>query len=108
MLVRGEPNGYSKSHQVLLGYDKAKSGFIARRLEESNIIIDNLCRIGTNEVTRMGMGEAQMEEIAEIMGLVIHGKKPSDVVRKRTKSLIKDFKTPKFVLRAAAEADGKA
>ncbi|MGA2198468.1 MAG: serine hydroxymethyltransferase, partial [Nitrososphaerales archaeon] len=108
VLVRGESNGYSKSHQVLLGYDKAKSGFIARRLEESNIIIDNLCRIGTNEVTRMGMGPAQMEEIAEIMGLVIHGKKPSDVVKKRTKSLIKDFKTPKFVLKAAAEADGNA
>jgi glycine hydroxymethyltransferase len=108
VLVRGASNGYSKSHQVLLGYDRTKSGFIAKRLEESNIIIDNLCRVGTNEATRMGMGPAQMEEIAELMGLVIHGKKPADVVKKRVKSLIKDFKTPKYVLRSAAESAGKA
>ena len=105
--VRGASHGYSKSHQVLLGYDKTKSEFIAKRLEESNIIVDNLCRIGTNEVTRMGMGPAQMEEIAELIGIVVHGKKPSDVVKKRTKSLIKDFKTPRYVLRSAAEAASK-
>ncbi len=106
--VRGASHGYSKSHQVLLGYDKTKSEFIAKRLEESNIIIDNLCRIGTNEVTRMGMGPPQMEEIAELIGIVVHGKKPSDVVKKRTKSLIKDFKTPRYVLRSAAEAAARA
>jgi len=106
--VRGEPNGYSKSHQVLLGYEKAKAHLIARRLEESNIIIDNQCRVGTNEATRMGMGPAQMEEIAELMGMVIHGKKPADFVKKRVKSLTKDFRTPRYVLRSAAEATGKA
>jgi len=108
VIVRGRSNGYSKSHQLLLGYDKKKSEFIAKRLEESNIIIDNLCRMGTNEVTRMGMGPSEMEQIAELMGLVIHGKKPADVVKKRVKSLIKDFKTPRYVLRSAAEGSAKA
>jgi len=108
VVVRGAANGYSASHQVLLGYDKTKSEFIAKRLEESNIIVDNLCRLGTNEATRMGMGPAQMEEIAELIGIVIHGKKPADVVKKRTKSLIKDFKVPRYVLRSAIENAGKA
>ncbi len=101
MHVRGASHGYSKSHQVLLGYDKTKSEFIAKRLEESNIIVDNLCRVGTTEVTRMGMGPAEMEEIAELIGIVVHGKKPADIVKKRVKSLIKDFRTPKYVLRTA-------
>ena len=42
------------------------------------------------------------------MGIVVHGKKPSDVVKKRVKSLIKDFRTPKYVLRSAADAGDEA
>jgi glycine hydroxymethyltransferase len=108
VMVRGAAHGYSKSHQVLLAYDKAKCEFIARRLEESNIIIDNLCRVGTSEATRMGMGPAEMEEVADIIATVIQGKKPADIVKKRVKSLIKDFKTPRYVLRTAVEAAAKA
>lgn len=106
--VRGAAKGFSKSHQVLLGYDRTKSEFFAKRLEEANIIVDNLCRVGTNEATRMGMGPAQMEEIAELMALVIHGKKPADVVKKRVKTLTKDFRTPRYVLRSATEDSRKA
>lgn len=105
--VRGAAKGYSKSHQVLLAYDRAKSEFFAKRLEEANIIVDNLCRVGTNEATRMGMGPAQMEEVAELMALVIHGKKPADFVKKRVKTLTKDFRVPKYVLRSVAEGAQK-
>jgi glycine hydroxymethyltransferase len=108
VLVRGASKGYSKSHQVLLGYDKVKSEFLAKRLEESNIIVDNALRIGTGEATRMGMGPAQMEEVGELIGLVVHGKKPADFVKKRVKTLTKDFRTPRYVLRSAAENAGKA
>jgi len=107
VLVRGASKGYSKSHQVLLGYDKVKSEFIAKRLEESNIIVDNALRIGTAEATRMGMGPAQMEEVGELIGLVVHGKKPADFVKKRVKTLTKDFRAPRYVLRSAAENAGK-
>jgi glycine hydroxymethyltransferase len=107
VLVRGATKGYSKSHQVLLGYDKAKCEFIAKRLEESNIIVDNACRIGTGEATRMGMGPEQMEEIGELIGLVVHGKKPADFIKRRVKTLTKDFRTPRYVLRSAAEATQK-
>lgn len=106
--VRGALHGYSKSHQVLLSYDKAKSEFIARRLEESNIIIDNAGRVGTSELTRLGMGPAEMEQVAELMATVIHGRKPADFVKKKVRSLIKDFKTPKYVLRSVAENQEKS
>jgi glycine hydroxymethyltransferase len=107
VVVRGAAKGYSKSHQVLLGYDKTKSEFLAKRLEEANIIVDNLCRLGTCEATRMGMGPTEMQEVAELMGLVIHGKKPADFVKKRVKTLTKDFRTPRYVLRSAAENSQK-
>lgn len=107
VVVRGSAKGYSKSHQVLLGYDKTKSEFIAKRLEESNIIVDNMCRVGTCEATRMGMGPNEMQEIGELMAVVIHGRKPADVVKKRIKTLTKDFRTPRYVLRSAVESSQK-
>ena len=107
VLVRGASHGYSKSHQVLLGYDKSKTEFLAKRLEDANIIVDSSGRVGTAELTRMGMGPAEMEQIGELFGTVVHGKKPADLVRKRVKSLIKDFHAPKYVLRTVAEAQEK-
>jgi glycine hydroxymethyltransferase len=101
--VKGAALGYSKSHQVLLDCDKAKAELYAKRLEESNIIIDNGGRVGTAEATRMGMGPAEMDQIAELMSMVILGKKPADFTKKKVRSLIKDFRTPRFVLRSAVE-----
>ncbi len=101
--VKGAALGYSKSHQVLLGYDKAKAELYAKRLEESNIIIDNGGRVGTAEATRMGMGPAEMDQIAELMAFAIQGKKPSDFTKKKVRSLIKDYKVPRYVLRSVAE-----
>ena len=69
-------------------------------MEEANIIIDNMGRIGVSEVTRLGMGTGEMEQIGELISLVILGKKPPDIVQKRVKSLVKDFREPKYVLRA--------
>ena len=108
VVVRGQSQGYSKSHQVLLGYPKAKSELFAKRLEESNIIVDNMCRMGTSEATRMGMGPSEMDQIAELMAMVIHGRKPADFVKKRVKSLVKEFRTPRYVLRSAADVSGKS
>jgi glycine hydroxymethyltransferase len=102
--VKGAALGYSKSHQVLLDCDKAKADLYAKRLEESNIIIDNGGRVGTAEATRMGMGPAEMDQIAELMTFAIQGKKPSDFTKKKVRSLIKDFKVPRYVLRSSAES----
>lgn len=101
--VRGAACGYSKSHQVLLDCGKTKGELWGKRLEDSNIIIDNGGRVGTSEATRMGMGPQEMDQIAELMAAVILGKKPNDFIKKRVRSLTKDFRTPRFVLRSALE-----
>lgn len=98
--VRGASKGFTKSHQVLLDYDAKKLAFIADRLEQANIVSDTGGRLGTPEITRMGMGPHEMEEVAELVSMVVNGKKPADVVKKRVKSLAKEFREPKFVLRA--------
>jgi glycine hydroxymethyltransferase len=105
--VRGAAQGYSKSHQVLLEVDKAKGQLYAKRLEDSNIIIDNGGRVGTSEATRMGMGPAEMDQVAELMAFAIQGKKPSDFIKKKVRSLTKDFRTPRYVLKSVAEAEAE-
>ncbi len=101
--MKGAGSGYSKSHQVLLECDKSRGELYGKRLEEANIIIDNGGRVGTSEATRMGMGPAEMDQVAELMAMTIQGRKPSDYVKKKVRSLIKDFKTPRYVLRTVAE-----
>ncbi len=98
--VRGARRGYTKSHQALLDYDMDKLASFAKKLEQANIISDSGGRIGTAELTRMGYGPSEMEEVAELVSLVILGKKPADFVRKRVKSLVKQFQEPKYVLTA--------
>jgi hypothetical protein len=48
-----------------------------------------------------------MEEVGELMGLVVHGKKPADFIKKRVKTLTKDFRVPRYVLRSVAESAQK-
>ena len=96
--VKGGAVGYTKSHQVLLDYDQAKLEFLSMRLEQANIIGDNGGRIGTSELTRMGYGVNEMDEVAELVSLIILGKKPPDFVQKRVKTLVKQFQQPRFVL----------
>jgi glycine hydroxymethyltransferase len=102
--VRGSAFGYSKSHQVLLDYDMTRLKFYAQRLEQANIIIDNGGRIGTCEVTRMGLGPDDMEDVAELVSLIVLGKKPTDFVKKGVRSLVKRFPEQKFVLKTIPSA----
>lgn len=99
--LRGKPFGFTQSHQVLLDYDQQKLKFITSRLEQANIISDDGGRLGTQELTRMGYGPGEMEEVAELVAMIINGKKPVDFVQKRVKSLVKEFQQPRFVLSSA-------
>ncbi|MDV3244431.1 MAG: hypothetical protein LYZ66_04555 [Nitrososphaerales archaeon] len=98
--VRGASVGFTKSHQVLLDYDAKKLLSVAERLELANIISDNGGRLGTSELTRMGYGPREMEEVAELVSFVVLGKKPIDFVKKGVKALVKNFTEPKYVLRS--------
>ena len=98
--VRGAPFGYTKSHQVLLDYDLSRLGFYSAKLEQANIIIDNGGRVGTSELTRLGYGATDIEEVADLICLVVLGKKPVDFIKKRVKTLVKQHQEPKYVLRS--------
>lgn len=98
--VRGATLGYSKSHQLLLDYDPSRLQFLSQRLEQANIIIDNGGRIGTSEMTRMGFGPEEMDEVAGLLSQIILGKKPVDFVKNGVKSLVRGFVEPKYVLKS--------
>jgi len=82
-----EPYGFTESHQVAVNVTKTGGSIeAATRLEDANIIVnknllpgDNVTktvepsgiRIGTQELTRIGMGASEMDAIAELIKRVV-------------------------------------
>ncbi len=97
--VKCKEYGFTESHQVLLGYDEAKSKQVAKRLEQLDIITDTGIRLGTSEVTRRGMREPQMEEIAQLVSDSLSGRSQSssyDAIRRRVHKLTGEFSGVEF------------
>ncbi len=77
--VKFAHRGYTKSHQVHV----LEAGLIKRwgvnpndwsvALERNDIIVDSVARIGTNEVTRMGAKEPEMEALADLIARATKG-----------------------------------
>jgi glycine hydroxymethyltransferase len=93
--VLGAHKGYTRTHQVIADVRRFGGGLeVAQRLARANVITNkNLLpndapgdwdrpsglRIGTTEVTRLGMGEAEMERIAELIAaILVDGRDPVD------------------------------
>jgi len=112
--VVAEHLGFTESHTLLVSIVKHQDkvglgGDVERLLEDANIILNrNLLpwdiregrhytnpggiRLGTQEITRLGMGKSDMEIIAEFFkALIIDGKKPESV-RQEVIEFRKDFK----------------
>jgi glycine hydroxymethyltransferase len=94
--VLGAHKGFTRTHQVIGDVRRFGGGLeVAHRLAEANLITNkNLLpgdtpedwdrpsglRIGTTEVTRLGMGEAEMLTIADmIAGVLVEGRDPAHV-----------------------------
>jgi len=110
--------GFTESHQIVVDIaDHAKSiglgGDIEALLESSNIILNrNLLprdlaegrhyenpgglRIGTSEVTRLGMGKSEMQEIAEFIKKIIIDKKEPKKVKQEVIAFRKEFQEIKY------------
>ncbi len=102
-------HGFTKSHTLAL--DVAANGGGADRveaLEQANIIANkNLLpwddpkkamhpsgiRLGSQELTRLGMGPAQMEEVAQLIARVIVDHEDPAVVRTDVATLRRDFQS---------------
>jgi glycine hydroxymethyltransferase len=64
--VAGKPVGFTESHQVLMPFGN-DGGSIRDKLEPSGVIVDSMVRLGTNEVTRRGMGTKEMTTVAGLI-----------------------------------------
>ncbi|UCH31969.1 MAG: hypothetical protein JSV05_00810 [Candidatus Bathyarchaeota archaeon] len=95
--VVGSTLGFTKSHQILMDFGGYKQGRkIAELLERGNIIVDCGIRLGTSEITRLGMKENEMEQIAELLKQIVIDKKGPDQVRLDTKKLAEEFQDPEY------------
>jgi glycine hydroxymethyltransferase len=90
--VRCQHLGFTESHQVLLDYGGFELGrVIAEKLQDANIIVDCGVRIGTCEVTRRGMKEAEMVRIAELIKRTVMDNEQPENVKKDVGRLCADF-----------------
>jgi glycine hydroxymethyltransferase len=85
--VEARDFGYTRSHQIAVNVGAYGGGVaVAQRLEENDVIVNyNLLpydkdarnpsglRIGVQEMTRYGMGEAEMQRLAELLAAAIKG-----------------------------------
>ena len=83
--VAGDPDkGYTETHQVIVRVGYARGPEIARRLEDNNIIVNyqagpeeegftasGALRMGVAEMTRFGMGPADVEQVAQFISEVV-------------------------------------
>jgi len=104
--VVAEDKGFTRSHQILLDFKDYIGKWAAETLEKANIITNkNLLpwdpvensdnpsgmRLGTQEMTRVGMKESEMEYIAELFKKVIIDKKDPEEVKKEVSEFREDY-----------------
>ncbi len=84
--------GFTQSHQVILDFGDYKRGRkVAEKLQEASIIVDCVIRLGTCEVTRHGMKEAEMAKIAELIKRVVLDRESPEKIKKEVAKLRSDF-----------------
>ncbi len=118
--VLGEKVGFTESHTILVDV-KAQGGGrkVAENLEKANIILNmNLLpyddpskprnpsgiRIGTQEVTRIGMKESEMDEIAYFIKRVAMDNEDPNRVKEDVKDFKSQYKTVKYCFHEGKEA----
>jgi glycine hydroxymethyltransferase len=107
--VLGTHKGYTRTHQVAVHVAEHDGGYaVAERLAQANIIVNkNLMpddtsenwdqpsgiRLGTTEVTRLGMKEPEMEQIADFISRVLVAGEPPQQVAKDVAAFREGFQT---------------
>ncbi len=105
--VSCEHKGFTESHQLVVEVSEFGGGTkVAKDLEKANIILnknlmpwDNIdssidpsgIRIGTQELTRLGMKEKDMEDVAELIKRAVIDADDKESVKKDITELKKDF-----------------
>lgn len=122
-----EHKGFTASHQVVVdvgNFEKTVGlgGDIEKLVEKANIILNrNLLpwditdfkrsymnpgglRLGTSEVTRLGMKENEMKEIAEFMKKIIIDKIDPKIIKKQVAEFRKEFQKVQYCFPAETNA----
>jgi len=121
-----EHKNFTESHQIVIditNFEKTigLGGDIERLVEEANIIINrNLLpwdisqgrhymnpgglRLGTSEVTRLGMGRSEMADIAEFFKELLINKKDPQKVKQEVAEFKKDFQEIKYCFQTPNKA----
>ena len=112
--VLGESRGYTQSHQIAVNVlDYSDGGKVEAELEKANIIVNRQLipgdikagrnyfhpggiRLGVSEITRLGMKENEMKEIAAFIKQIIIEKKDPKKVLPKVKSWRKDYQKVKY------------
>ena len=112
--VLGEKRGYTESHQTVVNVlDYGDGGTIEADLEKANIIVNRQLipgdlkagrhymhpggiRLGTSEITRLGMKESEMKEIASLLKQVVVDKKNAGEIAAHVKEFKTDFKKTQY------------
>jgi len=120
--VLAEHKGFTQSHVMLIDITKqGDGGTIEETLEKANVIINrNLLpwdikegrhfmhpggiRLGVSEITRLGMKESEMTEIAEFIKRVIMDKEPPDKVKADVMAFRKGYQRVHYCFENATEA----
>jgi glycine hydroxymethyltransferase len=100
--------GSTQSHQVILengGFVSPEGVRIKERLEACGILADAVVRIGTQEVTRLGMREAEMWIVASLIADVIKERRPDEAIRKEVCALASSFQSVHFTFEVEQAAD---
>jgi len=112
--VLGEKRGFTESHQLAVDVSKyGDGGNIEKELEKCNIILNRQLlpgdikegrnylhpsgiRIGVPEVTRLGMKENEMYEIASLIKKIVIDKQDNGKVLQSVKELRKNFQKVQY------------
>ncbi|MFX0028279.1 MAG: serine hydroxymethyltransferase [Candidatus Hermodarchaeota archaeon] len=121
-----EHKGFTESHQIVVDITEFEKtiglgGDIEKLLEEANIILNrNLLpydiaqgrhyqnpgglRIGTSEITRLGMGKSEMTDIAEFFVKILIHKEDPEKVKTEVADFRKEFQEIKYCFQTPNKA----
>ena len=102
--VFGEKLGFTKSHQILLEIGPGKGKEASKKLENAGIVTNmntipgdtdplnpSGLRLGTPELTRIGMKEKEMQDVAEFYSRALLKNEPVKKIKSDVKVFRKDF-----------------
>jgi len=115
--VLGSKMGFTRSHEVIFRAPNKNGDAAAKRLEDANIITtktplpmdktEEECsgvRLGTQEITRLGMKEGEMAKIAEFVKRVVMDRESPSSVREDARRLAAEFGEVKYAFESGDEA----